>query len=378
MTMTGSTTAGSWTTAHLAALAAVDPAFSWAPQPLDHSGRTVRQAVRLRRGGTAIRVVLSNEYGDGPLELDEVTVRDGGGRTVLPVPRGGRLRWEIPAGETVTSDPVPLATIAGEELLISCFAAGPVPVASYLHSAQRTGETAPGNQASERELRGASQFLSLYWIARVLVDAPADGPVIVAFGDSITRGDKTTPDRDRRYPDQLQRRLLSAGSGEAGLRGAVVLNAGLGANRVLKAGLGPSMRDRFTRDVLSVPEATHVIIMGGANDIGLPGLLGGAPPTGRELADGLLELAARAKGHGIQPILGTTTPFRGADQSLRETVNGAIRSQRDWPVAEFAAAVADPANGARLLPALDSGDGLHPGDAGALAMAMAVDLTLFG
>jgi hypothetical protein len=86
-----------------------------------------------------------------------------------------------------------------------------------------------------------------------------------------------------------------------------VLNAGLGGNRVLKAGLGPSMLDRFTRDVFSVPEATHVIIMGGANDIGLPGLLGGAPPTGREL-----------------------------------------------------------------------GDGLHPGDAGALALATAVDLTLFG
>ena len=89
-----------------------------------------------------------------------------------------------------SGDTPPLATIAGEELLISCFAAGRVPAASYLHSAQRTGETARGNQASERELRGASPFLSLYWIARVLVDAPADGPVIVAFGDSITRGDK--------------------------------------------------------------------------------------------------------------------------------------------------------------------------------------------
>ena len=83
-----------------------------------------------------------------------------------------------------------------------------------------------------------------------------------------------------------------------------MLNAGLGGNRVLKAGLGPSMRDRFARDVLSVPEATHVIIMGGANDIGLPGLLGGTPPTGAELTDGLLELAVRAKEHGIQPILG--------------------------------------------------------------------------
>jgi lysophospholipase L1-like esterase len=368
MTMTGI-----WTTAHLAALAAGDAAFYWAPPPLDHSGRTVRQGVRLRRGGTAIRLVLSNEYGDGPLELDEVTVSPSGGGTFLPVPRACRLRWEIPAGETATSDPVPFASIADDELLVSCFAAGSGPAASYLHSAQRTGATAPGNQAGERELRGADQFRSLYWVARVLVDTPASGPVVVAFGDSITRGDKTTPDRDQRYPDHLQRRLLTAGRS-----GAVVLNAGLGGNRVLKAGLGPSMRDRFARDVLSIPEATHVIIMGGANDIGLPGLLGGTPPTGAELTDGLLELAVRAKEHGIQPVLGTITPFLGADQGIREAVNDALRSQRDWPVADFAAAVADPAVRARLRPALDSGDGLHPGDAGARALADAVDLTMFG
>ncbi len=205
------------------------------------------------------------------------------------------------------------------------------------------------------------------------MDTPASGPVVVAFGDSITRGDKTTPDRDQRYPDHLQRRLLAAGRS-----GAVVLNAGLGGNRVLKAGLGPSMRDRFARDVLSIPEATHVIIMGGANDIGLPGLLGGTPPTGAELTDGLLELAVRAKEHGIQPVLGTLTPFVGADQGIREAVNDALRSQRDWTVADFAAAVADPADRTRLRPALDSGDGLHPGDAGARALAGAVDLTMFG
>ena len=370
---------GIWTTAHLAALAAEDAAFYWAPPPLDHSGRTVRQAVRLRRGGTAIRLVLSNEYGGGPLVLDEVTVSSSGGGTFVPVPRAGRLRWEIPAGETATSDPVPVVTVApvapvaGDELLVSCFVAGPGPSASYLHSAQRTGATAPGNQAGERELRGADEFRSLYWIARVLADTPASGPVVVAFGDSITRGDKTTPDRDQRYPDHLQRRLLAAGRS-----GAVVLNAGLGGNRVLTAGLGPSMGDRFARDVLSIPEATHVIIMGGANDIGLPGLLGGTPPTEAELTDGLLELAVRAKEHGIQPVLGTITPFLGADQGIREAVNDALRSQRDWPVADFAAAVADPAGRARLRPALDSGDGLHPGDAGARTLADAVDLAMFG
>jgi lysophospholipase L1-like esterase len=362
-----------WTTSYIAALAWGDAAFYWAPQPLDFSGQTVRQAVRLRRGGTAIRLVLSNEYGETPLTFEEVAVSDRDGMEALPVLRGGQARWEIPAGDTATSDPVSLVTNAGDELLISCVSAGRAPVATYLHSAQRTGEAAPGNQAGSQELIGATQFPSLYWIARVLVNAPAAGPVIVAFGDSITRGDLTTPDQDQRYPDHLQRRLL-----ETGANGAVVLNSGLGANRVLQTGLGPSMLDRFARDVLSIPEATHVIIMGGANDIGLPAILGGVPPSGGDLADGLFSLAARAKEHGIQPVLGTTTPFSRSDEQIRGAVNSAIRSQRNWPVADFAAAVADPGNLGVLSPAFDSGDGLHPGDGGARALAGAVDLSVFG
>ena len=41
------------------------------------------------------------------------------------------------------------------------------------------------------------------------------------------------------------------------------------------------------------------------------------------------------------------------------------------------AAVRDPANPLRLLPAYDSGDHLHPSDAGYASMAAAVDLRLF-
>ena len=124
------------------------------------------------------------------------------------------------------------------------------------------------------DLDGSRSFTSLYWIARVLTDAAADGPVIVAFGDSITRGDGTTIDGEQRYPDHLQARLPAAGLG-----GAVVLNAGLGANRLLRPRVGPPMTERFARDVLGIAEATHVIIMGGLNDIGLPAVPGGPRPT---------------------------------------------------------------------------------------------------
>jgi lysophospholipase L1-like esterase len=59
-------------------------------------------------------------------------------------------------------------------------------------------------------------------------------------------------------------------------------------------------------------------------------------------------------------------------------VNQWIRtSGRFDGVIDFDAAIRDPANPLRMLPAYDSGDHLHPNDAGYQAMANAVNLTLF-
>ncbi|WP_163567510.1 GDSL-type esterase/lipase family protein [Fodinicola feengrottensis] len=307
--------------------------------------------------------------------IDEIVV-SGAAKHDVPALRHGVGRWHLAPGVTAASDPVPLPVDAGEELSISCFVAGTTEPATYLHSAQRTSEIAAGNQTSDRHLRSAQSSPSLYWIARVLVDAPAQGPVIVAIGDSITRGDFTTLDADQRYPDHLQR-LLPAG--------AVVLNAGLGANRILRSGLGPPMAERFERDVLSVTETTHVIVMGGINDIALPKLLGESQPTAAVIVDGLNTLARRARERGISPLLGTITPvgesrigdFVGSgNEDIRLAVNQAIRAQAEWPVVDFAAAVAEAGDADRLARSYDSGDGLHPNDAGARALAGEVDLNL--
>jgi lysophospholipase L1-like esterase len=230
------------------------------------------------------------------------------------------------------------------------------------------------------DLDGSRSFTSLYWIARVLTDAAADGPVIVAFGDSITRGDGTTIDGEQRYPDHLQARLPAAGLG-----GAVVLNAGLGANRLLRPRVGPPMTERFARDVLGIAEATHVIIMGGLNDIGLPAVPGGPRPTAAEITSALFGLVRRASQRGIQPVLGTLTQilasrydaFRAdGNEEIRQAVNHAIIAQDEWPVADFAAALADPDDPGRMAAAFDSGDGVHPADAGARALADAIDLSI--
>ena len=378
------TSSAAWTTAYAAALADPADTLAFMPQPRSFRGPTVRQVVRLRRGGTQLRVTLSNEFGHAPLVIDKVTVRAARGGPARTAALGGSARWEIPPGAAAASDPVPLPTAAADEVAVTCYVAGQAEPGAYLHSAQRTGYAAPGDQASPDQpdgLDGAQSFASLYWITQVLTDAPASGPVIVTLGDSITRGDGTTVDGEQRYPDHLQARLLAAG-----LDGAVVLNAGLGANRLLRPGLGPAMTERFARDVLGVPEATHVIIMGGLNDLGLPTLLGGPRPTADQLIDGLLGLARRAAGRGIQPVLGTMTPFLASryafflaegNEDIRQAVNHAIMTQRDWAVADFAAALADPADPGRIAAGYDSGDGVHPSDAGARALAAAVDPAIF-
>jgi lysophospholipase L1-like esterase len=395
-----------WTTAYLAALAAAEDALPFFPPPRRFTGQTVRQRVRLRRGGRAARLALSNEFGRDPLVIDAVLVGNGDLTSTTPALYRGAGKWEIPAGATAISDPIPLAmtvraatadgaaagdaaadgaaadgAAAGGELVVDCFVSGTAEAATFLHSAQQTGEVAPGDQLGRPRLADSERFTALYWIARVLVDRPAAGPVIVALGDSITRGDGTTPDLDQRYPDHLQRRLAGAGIGDA-----VVLNAGIGGNRLLRPVVGPSMTDRFDRDVLGAGQATHVLILAGTNDIALPSMLGGKRPAAGDIIDGLRGLARQADRHGVRPVLGTITPFGGSsieafladgNEDVRLAVNDAVTAQTDWPVVDFAAALADPDDPGRLAAAFDSGDGVHPGDVGARALAAAVDLAVF-
>ena len=380
---------GTWTTAYLAALAGADDALPFFPPPRRFTGQTVRQRVRLRRGGRAARLELSNEFGRDPLVIGAVLVGNGDLTSTTPALQRGAGKWEIPAGGTAISDPIPLPVTThaaaggaapGGELVVDCLVSGTAEAATFLQSAQQTGEVAPGDQLGRPRLADSERFTALHWICRVLTDRPASGPVVVTLGDSITRGDGTTPDLDQRYPDHLQRRLLAAG-----VEGAVVLNAGIGGNRLLRPVIGPSMTERFDRDVLGVPEATHVLILAGTNDISLPSMLGERRPVADEIVYGLRALARRAARHGVQPVLGTITPFGGSsidafpadNEDLRLAVNDAIIGQAQWPVVDFAAALADPDDRSRLAVAFDSGDGVHPGDAGALALAAAVDLAVF-
>jgi len=211
----------------------------------------------------------------------------------------------------------------------------------------------------------------------VEVAAPAYTLAVATFGDSITDGARSTPDLNNRWPDVLARRL-AARKGP----GVAVLNAGISGNRVLGDGAGTSALSRFDKDVLMQTGVTHVLVMEGINDIGLA--RSNPSPSAADLIAGHKQLIERAHARGLKIYGATLTPFDGAayyspeGEAKRQALNEWIRTSGAYDgVVDFDKATRDPAAPSKFLPAYDSGDHLHPGDAGYAAMGNAVDLALF-
>ncbi|MDM0033106.1 SGNH/GDSL hydrolase family protein [Variovorax sp. J22P271] len=213
----------------------------------------------------------------------------------------------------------------------------------------------------------------------------ADAGVVVAFGDSITAGAGAMeePGRPVRYPDRLAARL-QARPGDAGPR--TVVNAGISGNRLLADGVGTKGIARFAQDVLGQRDLTHVVILIGINDIGFSMPEGAAgpirgQPAAEDITAGLEQLIQQARARGVKVLLGTLLPFKGSSywskekESRRDAVNRWIRSRRHVEaVVDFDATMRDPTDPQVLKAAYDSGDHLHPGNAGYAAMADAIDL----
>jgi lysophospholipase L1-like esterase len=207
---------------------------------------------------------------------------------------------------------------------------------------------------------------------------------VVAFGDSITDGQASTANGNRRWPDLLARRLQL----ELGVAGNIgVANRGISANSLLKdypdAMLaGQRGLARFDRDVLATSGARWVIVLIGINDIVYSS--GSNPIPVDSLVNGHLQLVSRARAAGLRAIGATLTPFAGhsyytsARENVRKRFNDWMRSSGAYDaVVDFDLALRDPALPTRLRAAYDSGDHLHPNNAGYQALAQAIPLTLF-
>ncbi len=350
--------------------------------------RTLREIVHVSLGGNRMRLRLSNQYGDRPLVIRSVHVAlRSSGAAVDPstdrsVTFNGRASIVIRPGANLMSDPVSLTLPNLADVAISLFIPDSARLSTSHQLGQQTNYVSPaGDFAGAASFSSDTTLTTFPFVAGVEVVNPSATGVIVAFGNSITDGYHSTRDANARWPDVLARRLL--GSKEPV---KAIVNAGISGNRVLSPGAGPSALERFDRDVLMQPGVTHVIVLEGINDIN--GGTNARNPSNEigieELIAGHQQLIDRAHERGLVIYGATLTPEGGmpgaspARDAKRIALNTWIRSSGAYDgVIDFDKLTRDPSDTTRFLPAYDSGDHLHPGDAGYKAMGDAIDLALF-
>ncbi|MBR8641375.1 SGNH/GDSL hydrolase family protein [Streptomyces tuirus] len=371
----GTTWLGTWATAPTVP-------FSTGISATGFSDQTIRQNIHTSVGGSRFKLRLSNVYGKQPLTVDavELATPQGIGGVVpgssTPVTFQGSRSVTIPVGETATSDVTGRSVAADTDLTVSLYVSGTTgPTTWHRLATATTYVSASGDHTSDTSGDAfTTTQSSFFFVSGLDVAAPAGRGSVVAFGDSLTDGVGSTPDANRRYPDVLARRL----GGEVG-----VLNEGIGANQVVNDTEYGSIGalGRFDQDVLAQPGVRDVIFEEGVNDILGAHYFPDDAPTAEEVIAAYKDLIARAHRHGLRMLGMTLNPIGGAEEyseageAMRQTLNAWIRDESTFDgIIDADALWRDPANPLHLAPDYDSGDGLHPNDAGYAALANSIDL----
>lgn len=351
-------------------------------------GRSLRNIVHTSVGGTGARITLSNLYGQQPLSITHASLAVASAPnsptalagTVRRLTFAGSASVVIPAGQQVVSDTARLRVPRDADMLVTTYsptASGPV---TYHPQARQISYMAQGDRTEDPDgARYTEQ--SPFWRYVTALDVlsnDAEGTVVV-LGDSLTDGITSTMGANLRWPDVLADRLRS----ESGAPRYGVVNQGISGNRILADGLGrpaanPSGLSRFGRDALGRAGVRAVVIDLGINDI----LRAPQVTDPDEIVTGLRELTRQAHARGLRVIGATLMPFQGHRgykphlEAVRQGVNTSIRAGEVFDsYVDFDKALRDPYNPRKLLPHYDSGDHLHPSDAGYARMAETVDLS---
>jgi lysophospholipase L1-like esterase len=287
----------------------------------------------------------------------------------------------VPPGALVVSDPVNLEFASFSDLAISLYlpknTGSPTNHMMGLHTAY----ISKGNVTASEVMPEPTKTYSYLWLTGIDILAPPDAGAIVALGDSITDGFATTVDGNAAWPTLLAKRLAAHKT----TRNMAVLNQGISGNQVVRDGAGVSALARFDRDVLGRPGVKWVILLEGINDINIRGRSTGTGTlTSEELIAGYRQIIERAHMHGIRVVGATLMPEEGVPtasergEEIRQAVNRWIRAKGNFDaVVDFDLVVQDKSHPARINPAFDPGDHIHPNDAGNKAMAEAFDLSIF-
>lgn len=385
---------GHWVSAWSTALQAIPQQANLPPlyRAPEVGGRTVRQLIYPRLEGKRVRLRLSNVYGTTPLVIDAAHIAravSGSGAATRPgtdraVTFAGSKGVTIAPGGQVESDPVAFDVAANQPLSVSLYIGKDQKLAAWHRVASQINYVStPGDHADDTAADAfRTKFTQYAWLSSVAVD-DASGQSIVAIGDSITDGMRSTPNANRRWPDALARRLA-----EKGASGTAIVNAGISGNRLLSNSpcYGEAVIGRFERDALRQPGVRAIIVLIGINDINFAAMPAHAgldcdDPHTQVTADSLIRgyqrLIAQAHQRGIKIYGATLTPasLPPEREKIRLAVNESIRSSRAFDgVIDFDRALRDPARPDALQRRYDSGDHIHPSDAGYAAMAEAVPI----
>ena len=366
----------------------------------DHSrsfeNQTIREIAHVSVGGRRVRVRLSNAFGVAPLRIGAARVALRRiGATIWPssdrrLTFSGNASIVVPVGAVAVSDAVDLDVPGASDVAVSIYLPGATEPATYRETTLQTSyvtAAGSGNATGATDLPGAAPTTSSFYLTYVEVQTRLPVSTLVAFGDSVTLGAGSTLDANRSWPEQLSARLNPFQA----LPRMAVINQGIGCGRLLFDFCGPGGAARFDRDALTATGANRVIVALGINDIMIPAILPnfGHPEfavenvSAGDIITGLSQLVQRARARGFRIYGATITPFGSSpipglftpeNEAKRQAVNRWIRTAGVFDgVIDFEAAVRDPSNPARTLPAYDF-DGVHLNDAGYEAMANAVNL----
>jgi lysophospholipase L1-like esterase len=349
----------------------------------------VRQVTHVSLGGSQIRVQFSNLFGNGALTINSAHIAlckatpkvdstiDVATDKALAF--DGKASVSVAQGKEVWSDPIDF-TVPNQGNVTITTAFGSVPSTLTQHSGSRTTSyfQASSTNVSAANMTSAQSKALWFFISGIDVMADVSARGAVAIGDSITDGRGTTTDGNNRWTDILAARLQA----NPATANVSMMNQGIGATNLAGTG-STTAQTRFNRDVLGQSGVKYVIVFDGVNDIGSSG------SSFSTLKAAYDDLISRAHARNLLVYGGTILPFGGntsgydtpAHESVRTQVNDYIKQSGVFDgYIDFDAALKDPANPTKLLPAYAQWaeqDWLHPGPAGYQKMGETPDLTLF-
>ncbi|MFI5930123.1 SGNH/GDSL hydrolase family protein [Micromonospora sp. NPDC051543] len=367
--------------------------------------QSVRMVVHVSVGGPALRVRLSNLYGEQAVRVGRATVARPNTATVddvsdidpaslRPLTFTGAASATMNRGAELLSDPLTFAVADDSDLVITLHFPTPTGPTTFHGQSQQTNFIGAGDLTGAADGTGFTIRPNCCWFFLSGVDVQRKGTpgALVVLGDSIGDSNGSTVNANRRWPDLLADRLLADRPDK---RTPGVLNLSLAGNRLNHEGtepgagdypgyyqLGPNAAARLNEDVFGQTGVRTVVTHLGINDIWM------SNDSSEAIIATLRQINQQLQQRGLTSLVATLTPYEGhgapgvwtpEKEATRQAVNAYLRGSREFDgLLDFDRVLRDPAKPSQLLPAYDSGDHIHPNDAGNKAMADAVPLRLLG